>query len=269
MSVGGGPTPVEPVLDFTVLDWYEQDIVIAVKGEDVAHFEGNTKGGPPKNERPLPDPIQSFINAARLGMFTESSTPPWQSGAELQGKEVDLAHKEQTWRVRLRNIDRGAFRVLTNMLRARLLDSITVNAISPAVTAGLVSAPIDLRRLAYPGPHKPTPFVVDYEMPDRTSRNRYVQFSFAREPDDSAAKVVFGALETWTWILMLGGYPGDNIHPNQSAAVPAPAFLLDPRTIEQAFPELFLCDDDCYAAVINYAQILHRSICPLELLLIR
>jgi len=264
-----GPTPVEPALDFAVLDRNEQEIVITVTGQDVAQFEGNRQSRPLKNERALPDPVQAFIGAARLGMFTDSSRPPWQSGAELLDTEVELAKSQQTWRVGLRNIDRGAFRVLTNILRARLLDSIAVKTISPAVTPGPVSAPIDLQGLAYPGPHKPTPFVLDYEMPDRMSQNRYLQLNFACEPDNSVAETVFGGLDTWAWLMMLGGYPGDNMHPSQSAAVPEPAFLLDPRTIEHAFPDLFLCDDDCYAAVINYAQILHRSICPLELLLIR
>jgi hypothetical protein len=242
---------------------------VAIQGEDVSNIQGNTSHGPPKNERPLPDPVHVFVEAARLGMFASSSAPPWQSGAEMLSKEVDLAKNRLTWHVRLRNVHQGAFRVLTNILSARLLDSISVKTILPETTERTKSALIDLWHLPYPSPHQPTPFIVDYEMPDRTGRERYLQFILASEPDDSVAEIVFAALDTWTWLLMLGGYPGDNMPPSQSAAAPEPAFMLDPRTIEQAFPDLFLCDDDCYAAVINYAQIVHRSIWPLEFLLIR
>lgn len=261
--------PVDAVLDFAVLDRNEQDVEIAIKGEDVAGFAASISTGGSKKQRVIPDPVEAFIAAARMGMFTDRSTPPWESGAELLDMQVDVARNEQTWRMRLWNIDRGAFRVLANMLRARILDSITIRSVSSAVSEAPVPAPIDLTGSAYPPPYGPTAFHLDYEMPDRTSRDRYIHLMFVREPEDAAVQAAFAMLDTWTCLLMLGGYPGEDMHPGQSVAVPEPAFLLDPRTIEQAFPDIFLCDDDCYAALTNSSQIIHRSVWPLELLLLR
>jgi len=258
----------EPALDFQVMDRNEQEVLISIEGEDVHNFKDNLQGPPPENELTLPDPVQAFVDAARRGMFTNSTTPPWQSGAELLKKEVDLPASKQTWRVLFRNIDPGAYRVLTNILRARLLNSISMKTISP-IAAGPDDALIDLKGLAYPSPYQPIPFDLNYETPTRSSRDRYVHLIFAAEPDDATAAIVFAALETWTWLMLLGGYPSDDMHPKQSAAVPEPAFLLDPRTIEQPFPDVFLCDDDCYAAVINWAQVLHQFTYPLQVVQLR
>jgi hypothetical protein len=37
-----------------------------------------------------------------------------------------------------------------------------------------------------------------------------------------------------------------------------PAFQLDAWTVEQSFPELFLCDEASFDAVVGYARRLHR-----------
>ena len=67
----------------------------------------------------------------------------------------------------------------------------------------------------------------------------------------------------------MGGYAADGMMPWQSSVGAEPAFLLDKTTVEQAFPDLFLCDDDCYAGVVNWAQALHRSGCPLTSIVLR
>jgi len=259
--------PAGPSLTFAVHDSTTQEVMITVKGPDVLEFESNRQQRPKDRERPLRDPVAVVVDAARLGMFAGPTAPPWDSGAELRTKEVDLVEKRQTWRVAWRNIDPGVFRVLVNILRSRHLENIEINTISR--DAAIPRSYIDLLKLPYPVPRASAPFILDYEMPDRTGRNRYLQICFAREPDDAETEAVFDALDKWTWLLMLGGYPGENMDPSQSGAAPDPAFLVDSRTVEQAFPDLFLCDDDCYAAVINYAQALHRSVCPIEILLIR
>ena len=94
----------EPALDFKVMDRKEQEVVISIEGEDVHNFKDNLQGPPPENELTLPDPVQAFVDAARRGMFTNSTTPPWQSGAELLEKQIDLPASKQTWRVLFRNI---------------------------------------------------------------------------------------------------------------------------------------------------------------------
>ncbi|HKD07241.1 MAG TPA: hypothetical protein VKB79_15160 [Bryobacteraceae bacterium] len=259
--------PAEPTINFTVQDSHEQEVLITVIGSDVLEFEGNRQGPPARGQRPLRDPIEVVVDAARRGMFANPDTPPWTSTAELRSKDVSAVQTRQTWRVGFKHVDLGVFRVVMNILRSRFLDRIDISTIAPE--AGMGRSQIDLWNLRYPSIRQSTPFLLDYEMPDRTCRDRYLQIGFAKPLSNGITKAVFDALDNWTWLLMLGGYPGDNIHPTQSSAAPEPAFLVDPNTIEQAFPDLFLCDDDCYAAVINYAQIVHRSVWPIEALLIR
>jgi hypothetical protein len=257
----------EAVLDFAIEDRIEQDLAIEVKGLDVRQFSVNRQEELRTGEAVMPDPVEAFVAAAKLGMFADSSNPPWQSGAEVLGKQADLAEKRQSWRVRLQKVDRGALRVLTNMLRARVLESISVKTVSAA--GAPKAALVEPHLLPYPRRSESVPFAVDYEMPDRASRDRYLHFIFRSEPEDAVTEAVFRALESWSCLLTLGGYPDEDMLPSESIADPEPAFLLDPNTIEQAFPNAFICDDDCYAAVINFARIVDRSLCPLETLLLR
>jgi|GEM_PF-3962824 len=268
MSAAEKNSVIEPQLKFDVFDRSEQDIWITVKGEDVLQFESNRQEKPASYEIALPDPVQAFVIAAQHGMFAHPLTEPWTSKAELVRKEVKLAERQQTWLVRLRNIDTGALLVLANMLQARVLDSVEIKSASSDEEGLSVPHFTSISALAFPRIVQQRSFIVDYEMPDRTSRERYLQITFKREADEFADEV-YSALENWAKLLMLGGYPGPDMRPYQSAAVAEPAFLLDPNTIQLEFPDLFLCDEECFAAIVNCTRVIDHSICPVETLLIR
>jgi hypothetical protein len=255
----------EAVVEFLVFDLKEQEILVRIQGEDVLRFEEN---GPAEGD-PLvvPDPIGAFVDAARLGMFISGLALSWLSGAEMVDREVDRESLRQTCRIRLWNVDPGAFRVLVNLLLARMLERIEIT--TERVSEGIHSSGLQLAELRYPAPYSPVPFPVDYEMPDHSGRERFLQIAFARKPEPKELQTIYTGLDVWSRLPLLGGYPADDMKPWQSAAVPDPAFLLDPNTVEQAFPDLFLCDDDCYAAVTNWVHALHHSVCPVAGLLLR
>ncbi len=132
--------------------------------------------------------------------------------------------------------------------------------------------PLDLPALRYPAPYHPDPplFPVDYEMPARASRERFLQIAFARSPTEAELSTNNGGLDLWAPLppaRRLRGF--DGMAPWHSIAVADPAFLLDPETVELAFPDIFLCDDDGYAAVIDWAHVLHGSVCPVAGVLLR
>ena len=253
-------------LEFSVLDLADQEIVVVLQGEDVLHLEGNRsdEGEFP----PIPDPVATFVEVAKHGMLTSAETPPWLSGAELVDRHLERELRLQTWRVRLRHTDRRAFRVLANLLLARTPEHASI---STTTFGGVAARRLNLGELRYPAPFQTTPptFPVDYEMPSRSSRDRFLQISFVREPEAADLDAICHGLDVWGRLPMLGGYPADDMLPWQSAAVPDGAFLLDPTTVEQAFPDVFRCDDDCYAAVINWAHVVNHSMCPVAGVLLR
>jgi hypothetical protein len=255
----------EAIVVFHVDDLKEQEILIRIQGDDVLCFEENgSSGGDP---RTVPDPVEAFVTAARLGMFPSPVALPWLSGAERMHREVDQTSRRQTSRIRLWNVDRGAFRVLVNLLLARTLERIEIATVRGS--EGDRSSGIEWAGLRYPAPYRPLPFPVDYEMPDRSSRERFLQLAFSRNPDTEELERIYAGLDVWSRLPLLGGYPADDMKPGHSAAVADPAFLLDPGTVEVAFPDLFLCDDDCYAAVTNWAHTVHHSVCPVAGLFLR
>jgi hypothetical protein len=193
-------------------------------------------------------------------MFVAMSAEPWDSDAELLTRTTQPAKFEVNYRVRLRNVHRGALRVLSNLLVARIPDLVRIE--TAQVPTNRVGPPLDFARLEYPPAVGKAPFSIEYETPVRNSRNRSIQIAFARSPDSNALETIYSGLSTWSQLPLFGGYPHPGMKPWQSSADPSPPFLLDPQTVEQAFPDLFLCDDDCYACVANWARYVHRSVCP-------
>ncbi len=258
---------VEPQLSLELLDVAEQDILIAVQGEDVLQFEENLREEPSPNTRTLPDPVQLFVRAAQLGMFTNARSDPWQSTAEVLDSKVELDRRRQSWRIRVRNIDPRAGQVLANMLQARLLDRIVIK---PDYTLGAAQQPTSTPKISewrFPHPHPSTSVAVDYQPSDRRSRERTVELVCKADVSEFA-ETIFSGLDKWATLLMLGGYPSSDMRPYESVAVAEPAFLLDPHTIQMNFPNIFLCDENCFAALVNYAQIVHHTISPIERLVI-
>jgi hypothetical protein len=253
-------------LEWAVLDLADQEVVVVLQGEDVLQIEGNRseEGDFP----PIPDPVATFVEVANHGMLTSAETPPWLSGAELIDRNLDRELRRQTWRVRLRRTDRRAFRILANLLLARTPEHASI---STTTFGGVAARRLNLSELRYPAPFHAAPpaFPVDYEMPSRSSRDRFLQISFVHAPRTADLEAICRGLDLWGRLPMLGGYPADEMVPWQSAAVPDAAFLLDPTTVEQAFPDVFRCDDDCYAAVINWAHVVDHSMCPVAGVLLR
>jgi hypothetical protein len=222
------------------------DLVVRVQGVDVGHFEGN---GDTELDTMVDNPLDTFEQAVRLGMLGEGTLAGLSS-------ELDLKAQSQTWRCRAEGVDPGALRVLVNMLAARDLASVDVVAVA---LAGAPPAPVvDVRSARYPAPPAPLGFVVERIPPLRGSKDRVVQLVFAEPLEIGVAREVCEALEVWDRLLSWGGYPVPGEPPDRTGAMAEPAFQLDAWTVEQSFPELFLCDEASFDAVVGYARRLHR-----------
>ena len=257
----GKPPGLDPMVEFAVWDWPRQELVVELRGSDVAHF------GPQRvtDDDHIPDPVNAFVAAARRGMLTRATVAPWESSASVVTRQV-TADGVADYRIAINNLDSGALRILTNLLRARDLESVKVRSVGDGVT---VASKVELAGLSYPQHFQPTGFRVDYEEPVHTHKDRSVQLMLVNSPDDSQSEAAFAALDEWALLLRLGGYPGDDQAPAQSGAAPDGPFLFDEHTIELAFPDLFLCDEASFESLINWVQWFHVSVAPVETLAIR
>jgi hypothetical protein len=268
----------KPAIQFTVIDTPTQDLAVTVRGA------GSPPGGNQAETREIgtpplgsadpddsagepPDPVSIFVAAGRLHMFASAAAEPWESTVELSSRASGPATGDVTYRVRLRNVHRGALRVLANLLIARLPELVRME--TAKAPGDVLASRLDVTSLEYPLAAGKAPFAVDYEEPARGSRDRSLQIELARPPEHDELETLYSGLATWSQLLLFGGYPYENLDPWQSSAGPDPAFLVDPRTIEQAFPDLFLCDDDCYACVVNWARWLHRAGLPVTQIVLR
>lgn len=221
-----------------------QEILIRTHGEDVPRFDTN---GEADLDVVVADPVAAFARAVTLGMFGEAR-------AELAGQRVEAL--EQSWWLRVEDVDAGALRVLANMLLGRELSSVEMSTAS--VDGAHPVEKIDPARAPYRAPAS-LPFTLEREPPERPSRDRFVQIVFATPPAASLIEEVYGAFDAWDALLLLGGYPAPRRTPRASGAMPDPAFLLDACTVEQAFPDLFLCDEAGFVPLVEWAVRLHRT----------
>ncbi|HVT16010.1 MAG TPA: hypothetical protein VHQ90_07505 [Thermoanaerobaculia bacterium] len=157
--------------------------------------------------------------------------------------------------------------MLANLLIARLPEIVRIETAN--APPGHNTSLLDLATLDYPAAPGQLPFPIDREELFRSSRDRFVQIVFARPPEGEALEAVYAGLDAWSQLPLFGGYPDEDTDPWRSSAGPSPAFLLDPYTVEQAFPDLFRCDDDCFACVLNWAIYVHRSVCPVASIVLR
>jgi hypothetical protein len=241
---------------FEVLDLWPQDLRIRVRGGDVLSMQPHA---PDDLESPLPDLGQLAVSAARAGLFGGADSPPWAAAAELLATDVDLDAQQVAWRIRVDRIDPGAFRIIWNLLQAMddLAEVYLGTDDGPA--AGRVRPPrLDPARLAFPATYRSLPFTVSAQ-PAASSNDRSIQIVFAAPPSDAQVNATLAAFETWTTLLLFGGYAPQGMSPRDSGALPDPPFQLDGLAVEQAFPDRFVADEAAFSAVINHAVAVHHA----------
>jgi hypothetical protein len=243
-----------PTLTVCLSSAPEQELLVRVRGADVLRFEGNAPAGANPDEF-VTDPVDAFVRAANLGML--GGAVPTLANASILDRRVDLDAATQSYHARITGIDPGGFRVLVNMLLARDLEAVELST-----TLAHGGAPLKEREISlspYPPVPDLLPFALEIEPPERSSRDRFLHLVFAIPPSEALQSEVYCALALWTRLLLLGGYPNRGQSPRESGAFPDVAFQLDTYTIEQAFPDLFLCDEASFAAIVGYALRLHIS----------
>jgi len=255
------------LIKFDVIDAAEQSISVTAQGREVLLFTSNVSEEELDPVDATPDPVELFIEAANMGMFAGADHAATASRGRIIARNFDPQSQLQTWRVALASVDKGAFRILMNLLVALDL-RVEVKTISKLPSLTDDRPRLYYSDLAYPGRRDPPPFRLEISRPSRRSVGRSVQIVFVREPDEHVVEVVYQGFEVWTKLLSWGAYPIGRTPPQQSGAISDLAYQHDAYSVVQAFPEYFGCDEASFNAVINWGQILHEKYCPLEQILI-
>lgn len=253
-----------PAIDVRVVRAPLQELRIVASGPDVLRMTSGEAAA--EDEDAVTDPVVAFVRAVGLGMMDEDAPEAQRPRAALVGVETSTTQGRRTWRLEAAHLTAGALAVLRNTLSSLDLEAAEI------VTAAAPEAPgaprFDLSDAALPGLPSRLPFPATIEPPERASRDRYAQVVFASPLSLALAREVTAAFGAWNAVMNLGGYPAPGRAPAQSGALPEPAFQLDANTVEQAFPDLFLCDERCFGALLGFARRLHERGDTVEAVLI-
>jgi len=248
----------ETDISVELYDLGRQEVTIRVQGVDVLLFKDSVDVSVEDPEELMPDIVRLFAWCVGVGMFSGASHEPSASRAELKERHFDSESRRLTWRVELEGIDRGAFRVLLNMLRARDLDSVEVRTVGSSAADTGPPPRLDHRALRYPGLPEPLPFSLEVELPEKSAAPHRLQIVFVDQPDQETVDEACTVLDKWTALLLLGGYPPENVDPRDSGVIPDLACQFDAFSVGQSF-DAFLCDEASFNLIVSWAKRLHRT----------
>jgi hypothetical protein len=222
-------------------------------GEGILYFEDNARGTPRQDDDGVsPDVVSVLAGLANRGMLGNGDAP-WLARASVADVRRDLGAACQQWRLQLEAVDRGALRVLANLLVARGMDAVSVQALPPGES-------VHSQTLPYPPRPAALPFELILEPPPSRHSDRVVQIVFAAPLSEDVASQVVQDLEAWTDAVLLGGYAEDGQAPQSAGGLPDSAYRLDAFSVEQSFMEAFESAEAAFDAVVLYAARLHHTL---------
>ena len=233
-----------------------QTLVVAVAGPDVAWMEGSRDPAADESENAVPDVVELWVRAIRMGLLGGTSAAPAHCAAAVEARP-QAERGARRWMVRVDWVDWGAFRILRNLLLARELDRVAVTTIAEDdASRARDPQPLELDATPFPQMPRNLPFPVERFDPVKASRDRSVHVVFASPVDDETCDAAVEALDLWAQLIVWGGYPVPGMDPRRSGALPDGAILYDEVTVVQTFKEAFAADDAAFQAVLSYAAAL-------------
>jgi hypothetical protein len=236
-----------------------QTLRIDAVGKDIAWMDGNRAPERDDSEDAVPDVVDRWARAARVGLLGGSFAPPEACGAVVQSRIFDAGTQRQQWIVSVERVDWGALRVLINLLTARQLDGVTIRTVPG--DAGPPAREVDVASLAYPTLDDASlPFAVSRAELVSARKARAVKIAFASAPADPVVDGAVDALDLWAELVVWGGYAARGTDPRRSGGLPDGALLYDEVSVAQSFMEAFVCDEAAFEAVLSYGIVLHRTV---------
>ncbi len=156
--------------------------------------------------------LGAFSDLAKIGMFACSEGAEFEPGvdpaayATVQVGAPDLA---QSWLVRCRHLEAGAFRLLVNALMNGLSQPSGMLGLSiQSTTAG---PPIEihvrsLREIPYPTACNPLPFALDDQLTDPLRREVVVRVEFREPLTDDVLHHMGRGLRYWERVISFGAF---------------------------------------------------------------
>jgi hypothetical protein len=264
-------------LQSQLLDAPDQDLLVELQGptaprirrgilEDPSAIEAlpdlaDLADEQPPPELPLADVVELFLRGLNAGLLHAASQRPWNCQGQLTSDELDESPRLKRWQLSLRDVHRGAFHVLRNLLRSLEPERVLLRTIRGTPHGRLLP---DLTTLPYPPHAQVLPFPIS-RAPSLTDGScQAVRITFREPLDERKEAPVFAALDAWAHLLMLGGYQEDaDADRGRIGAAPNPPSLVDSHTAEMTF-EVFNSAPAAIDAFINLAHRLHQTTAPVE-----
>lgn len=206
-----------------------------------------------------------FTTAAAAGMFAGDAVPPAESLFRVDGQErrgLAITH-----RCTVRGIDRGAFRVLLNVVaevsrRGGAIETVTIWG----GTAGRQDSDLgEILDRRYPGRAKRVPFEMELSEFFYENREPLIRMELQRQPSDDEFERIKATMEAWDHILMFGGYLDLDDRDGDILPEPGEFVLAEPLVIEHLI-YAYQGPPESFNAVINMAVRFHESGCRLSVL---
>jgi len=245
-------------IDYRVVPLGDQVIAVRVSGQAVGLFEPNVVAPVDDPDLVTPDPVAFLAQCVESGFFPSLDLARGPGAMRLLERVYDAGSMSQEWRIELINLDLAVLRVLMSMLQARRLDAISLWSTEDGPLLPATRPPAQ-----FPALREPLDFVLDHPEPARPDRGRVLTVTLVREPSDDALQALYGLLEDWVTLLLLGGYPPDGVSATSAGVIPDLAALIDRTRVEQAFDEAFICHEDAFNPVIEGLQRYHRTRVPI------
>jgi hypothetical protein len=236
---------VGAILEVRLIKWELESCVlkIHVRGEGVSEIETNAPENPSDPDALTPDPILFLQKCCRMGFFSAANAPSLVF--DVIENRAKVALQEQHWRIHMSGVKFELLRVFCNVLLGRNFDSIQIESEDSAGNhSDWLNVPESYAGLTT------DQFELDYEEPFRAYRDRSVKVHLRDRPSDDQLSRIYEIIELWNGLLLLGAYPPGGCDPKWSGAAPDVASIVEPRLIEQTFPEIFMCNEAAFAPLV-------------------
>jgi hypothetical protein len=249
---------VEETLQVAIADLPSQQLELVVQGDAARSIVlGQAEFDFEDEQERMPDFAAVFAAAANLGFFGDPQFEPSRCRAQI----IETASRPEwnalAWLMNIENLPLSALRILLNMSRNNNFERITLRTKRPAEGEFSVTD-AELTQTSYPAAFRPLHFEIKYLKTSKSSKDRLARITFVEPPPDRVIESSYRALDVWTNVIAFGGYAKPDQHPTTSGALPELAFLLDDVTIEQSFPEAFLCAEEAFHGLLNWTHCIDK-----------
>lgn len=229
-------------------------------GDALRYLEANAQAlGIDDEDQVAPDPVELFSQFVDKGFADRGDDGRSAPRLVIESSHFDPAALKQTWLLDVVELDAGFWRVLSNLLFARGVGSLSTRVVEAGT--GATPTSFGLAEAPFPQTLPPREVHLDYTPPDEDDivRSRTLHLELAAQPEQTLVTRICDDLNVWIEVVCRSGFCPEDEEPENAGAIPAFAYALDPQTIAVEFEGAFRVDEACFASIASYVWRLHSE----------